>query len=324
MARTRGSGGGNSHDRKVFRDAVAKAVEDALGSSQTLQHAKPPNNRLTPSAQSSFERAFRAVEHPFVQTPISVIGGIVGVFVYGPVLMLCSISVFAGVHRSGALNGLQKKAQFVAWTLIVTVVLALLRFTGHLIEIHRDHIPTLGEITGTVKNAIEQAISSSKQSRIEVQNITVAKDKRDRPGAGLNIFYMNAGTIPATHMSHHTDLRLVTQPLTAQQVEDIQEAALKELQSPDRSKGEVDITPGNPAGHYFTIPDAQDLIRFESVETEVEAKRSLLYVFETFKYRDEKLQAHQIRIAQFCGWFYGNFDMWHNCGITTAYTAVDD
>jgi hypothetical protein len=54
------------------------------------------------------------------------------------------------------------------------------------------------------------------------------------------------------------------------------------------------------------------------------ANRERMYLFIAFKYRDKNLPDGKIRITEFCGWFLGNFDMWHNCGANRSYTANEN
>lgn len=107
---------------------------------------------MLPKPSLSFmERILEAIESPFVQTPVSVVGGIVGLFVYGPVLILCSLSVFAGVYRSGQLNGLTPKRKIVAWLTVAIVTIGVFAWVGVVIDRHRDHLPTLAEIVAAFR-----------------------------------------------------------------------------------------------------------------------------------------------------------------------------
>jgi hypothetical protein len=148
------SGMGNSKNRRKV-----KRLTDAVIAQAKERLPKPESSPIR-ELPDIFERIFRAVENPFVQTPISVLGGIVGFFAYGPLVMICSISVFAGVHRSKALDGIQKRYQGIAWILIIAGVLAGFYGIGRQIEKHRDHIPTAKEIAEQVWSGIRLTSNS--------------------------------------------------------------------------------------------------------------------------------------------------------------------
>jgi hypothetical protein len=197
-------GGGNAHDRKVLRDAASKA-------SDGIEVNRVPSVPAAADPGSSFtERAWRAIENPFVQTPISVIGGIVGVFIYGPVLILCSISIFAGVHRSGALRGLTRKQAAWSWGFAGLATIGSFAYVGKIIETHRDHIPSTTEIAEAVRKQlpapIDQKITNiynsimpSKQvpgePRIDLSEFTPTVPQID--GMHFENDGVNNGTVPA-------------------------------------------------------------------------------------------------------------------------------
>jgi hypothetical protein len=141
---TKGSRGGNAHNR---------------AKSNVVHPPQLPDIPLPLPSVSVFERIFRTFENAFVQTPISVVGGIVGIFVYGPILTLCSVSVLVGVHRSKSLEGLTRKTKIVSWILIFPLCIGLFFEIGRVIDKHRDHIPTITDITNAVKGVIPVPVS---------------------------------------------------------------------------------------------------------------------------------------------------------------------
>jgi hypothetical protein len=118
-------------------------------------------------ALSPGERIFKIIENPFVQTPISILGGIIGFFVYGPVVVLCSFSILAGVHRSRALADLPRGIKLVSWSLISVLCIVILLTVGAIIDKHRDHIPTPKEISTAVINGLP---NKKKPPHVEVDD----------------------------------------------------------------------------------------------------------------------------------------------------------
>lgn len=141
-------GGGNAHNRAIARAAVQRNPS-SLSSVQII-----PEHKQAHKQQSSptMERIFKAFESPLVQTPISVVGGVVGALFYGPVLALCTISVLAGVHRSGALAGLSRHRQAIAWPFIAILSASIFVWAGFAIDRHRRGF-TLKDIAQIVWNS---------------------------------------------------------------------------------------------------------------------------------------------------------------------------
>jgi hypothetical protein len=65
-------------------------------------------------------------ESNFVIGPVGVIGGLVGVFFYTPVCLICDVCVLLGLHRSGAVAGKSKGKQAFYYLLVFAVTTALL------------------------------------------------------------------------------------------------------------------------------------------------------------------------------------------------------
>jgi hypothetical protein len=76
-----------------------------------------------------------------------------------------------------------------------------------------------------------------------------------------------------------------------------------------------EIQPGSPPKHYFSAPqDDAEIYQLGAVVPDVLSGKKRMYVFVVMKYQDDALSKTQTRVTEFCGWFSGTFDMWHNCG----------
>ena len=99
------------------------------------------------------ERFFAFVENGIFLSVFSVVAGLVGVFVFGPILTICTIFVVLALRRSKAISDLLGWYQAVIYLWVVLIFGGIFYCIGTLIENHRDHIPTVAEI---VKGINEQ------------------------------------------------------------------------------------------------------------------------------------------------------------------------
>lgn len=117
--------GGNSHQRakrqaKVQKKAQELApVEVEKTSSLNVPHHEvsrpsPPVNLL--------QRLLNFLEQPLVTLALGIIGGMVGIFVYAPVLILCGLSILLGFHRARVVSGYSRRWKVIAYLLLTSVI----------------------------------------------------------------------------------------------------------------------------------------------------------------------------------------------------------
>jgi hypothetical protein len=92
------------------------------------------------------ERLFAFIENGIFLSVFSVVAGLVGVFVYGPVLTICTVFVALALHRSKAISDLIRWHQAVIYLWAFIIFGGIFYGIGTFIESHRDHIPTVREI----------------------------------------------------------------------------------------------------------------------------------------------------------------------------------
>jgi hypothetical protein len=132
-------------------------------------------------------------------------------------------------------------------------------------------------------------------------------------GFFLNIFYANKGEIAATAMTHRAIYLPSPRLLSADELAEYREQA-SSIAAPDQNDGN-EIQPGLTPEHLFTVPqEDNDAEQLKGLADETLTGKSRLYLFVTMKYSDADLPHNEIRVSEFCGWFSGTFDMWHNCG----------
>lgn len=151
------------------------------------------------------------------------------------------------------------------------------------------------------------------QSRLEVTDVVGVQAKSgNRFGFFFNVFYTNKGTLPVTSMAHRS-IVVSTETMTREEEEHYKQLA-KSISPPPPQPG-YEIQPGSPPKHYFSAPeDDAEIAQLGAVVPDVLSGRKRMYVFVVMKYQDEALSKTHTRVTEFCGWFSGTLDIWHNCG----------
>ena len=171
-----------------------------------------------------------------------------------------------------------------------------------------EHVPTIGEITTAVK--------SSKESRIVVERVEAVYDTTENTHARefyFNVYYRNSGDVAASHLVHSASFIPIRAFLTPEQQGQIQDQMQKDVEGlvgEDRAELE-----SAPSDMFFTVPPDNDPRAIQLVsDADASLKaRETIYLFATFRYRDSALPPDKVRITEFCGYFRGSFDFWHNC-----------
>jgi len=149
-------------------------------------------------------------------------------------------------------------------------------------------------------------------SRISVANVVPLDKSADAPFAGVNVYYENVGSIPVACAIHRTVLVIPPAPLTPDQTE----AYLRAAESvPFQCVEGNEIQPNAPK-NFFSSPDrpGPEADNLTNHFADIVAGRTGLYVVVVFKYKDRNLPDNKIRVTEFCGYFTGTVEIWHNCG----------
>lgn len=160
------------------------------------------------------------------------------------------------------------------------------------------------------------------QSRLEVYNVVgVPATHGSAKGFFFNVFYVNKGNIPVATASHRSII--VSSPTSMDVNEQLKYERYADSVSPPPSSPISEIQPGVakvPPEHYFSTPDNdKEIANLWSKYQAAMANQQRLYLFVSMKYFDKSLPSDKVRVTEFCGWFIGNFDMWHNCGSNRIY-----
>src|SRR2546425_2990810 len=92
-------GGGNSRQRKIFETRVREEV-----SRRVIGEALPAPQIQKPE-KNIWQRLLDFIEHGYLLTTLGLLGGLVGLFVYTPVLLVCVLSLLLAFHRARVVAG---------------------------------------------------------------------------------------------------------------------------------------------------------------------------------------------------------------------------
>jgi len=117
------------------------------------QHAMDTRNIQSTVKQPIRQRLLAFVEQPLFTLSVGIIGGIVGLFLYSPVLAVCGVCVILAFHRAKVVNGESFwKVQIPSYVVLCSVVIVSL-YGLHLVIQKKlaeapptQHVPTASEI----------------------------------------------------------------------------------------------------------------------------------------------------------------------------------
>lgn len=160
---------------------------------------------------------------------------------------------------------------------------------------------------------LKEQPTGSRLEVVKVQGLPMQKKGTNQLGFFINVFYADKGDVPTTAMNHRAVYLPSSHLLSENELLDLRKTAAS-IENPPRNDGE-EIQPGLTPEHLFTVPqDDNEALQLKQWADDVMAGKIRLYLFVTMKYVDSSLPQNQIRVTEFCGWFMGTFDMWHNCG----------
>ena len=113
--------GGNSHDRRKFERAVKKQAEKQFPINdhptyKTEGAESVPEPKQTTSITN---KVFSFFEHPLFWGPVGVVGGVVGLFLYRPILHICGICIVLAFHRARVVSGERLGTQVISYCIVI-------------------------------------------------------------------------------------------------------------------------------------------------------------------------------------------------------------
>src|SRR5882757_3678283 len=118
-------GGGNSHQRAVQRaqkvrinKQVTETVAEILGNSDNLQAVIPNIGKKPANKWLNF------IEQPLFLWAAGLLGGVLGLFIFTPILIVFGGCVLLAFHRAGVVHGKRLWVQIVSYAAIMCLIMA--------------------------------------------------------------------------------------------------------------------------------------------------------------------------------------------------------
>lgn len=128
--------------RKLSRELARLARVE-----QAPPHSSEAKVTPTPVVKLSMPRKILAFfEQPLFTLPVGIVGGIVGVLVYMPILALSGACILLAFHRAQVVSDERPRVQIAAWVSLVVIVIFAVYGVGTLIRRHLPHTLTAKEI----------------------------------------------------------------------------------------------------------------------------------------------------------------------------------
>ena len=122
--------GGNAHDRAKAKARDKGNTDKMLPNAETLEARAIPRKPLG-------QRLLEFVEQPLFTLPVGIVGGIVGLLFYTPMLALCGLCVLLAFHRAKVVSGESVlRIQLPAYVVLSVVVMASL-YGLHVVVMHK-------------------------------------------------------------------------------------------------------------------------------------------------------------------------------------------
>jgi hypothetical protein len=86
------------------------------------------------SEKTSFQKLLRFFEKPLFTLPVGILCGLIGMFYYWPILIICGICILLAFHRAKVVSGKKHAKQFTAYVLLFIITTGFLYGIGRVID----------------------------------------------------------------------------------------------------------------------------------------------------------------------------------------------
>src|SRR5713101_166562 len=144
--------------------------------------------------KSTTQRLLDFFEHPFVWGPIGIVGGLVGLFFYTPILFVCGACLLLAFHRTKVVSDKSTRTKVIAYGVLLAVTSSGLYGIKMLIQ---AHAPDLGKDIAdqVVRRLSDVSRPTPTPSPIPVPRQLAMQAPSSTPPSqpGLAIRYLNSG-----------------------------------------------------------------------------------------------------------------------------------
>lgn len=164
----------------------------------------------------------------------------------------------------------------------------------------------------------------ARKSRLQIYKVSALPlANGERRSFALSVSYVDSGNIPATVIAIGSvvvtsDKRMASEDESRWQKQSVRTAIAPAHKFSEIMPGVPDV----PPQHFFSVPDKdEEIASLSGVYQLVLDSKVYLYLFVTMKYQDTALPPDKMRVSEFCAFFIGTFDIWHDCGGGRTYIA---
>jgi len=133
-------GGGNARQRRTINRMLRKLR------GITIVQQSPEPLTVVPEGKAIWLRLLDFAEQPLFLWAMGILAGLVGLFIFTPLLTVCGICILLAFHRANVVRGATTKVQAISYGLLILLTGAILLGTRYLIKENLPHIPTASEI----------------------------------------------------------------------------------------------------------------------------------------------------------------------------------
>jgi hypothetical protein len=158
-AESNSGGGGSARERRKAERALVRAVK-------VLGLTEPPS-RVTVAAvpgPTLVQKFLGVIEQPLCVLPVGVVAGLIGVFLWTPVLGICGICILLAFHRSKLADGKPRTIQLFWYACLAAVVTLALGTVDHLIA--KGMKRNKEEIVDSVVSGVRKALGISGNTKL--------------------------------------------------------------------------------------------------------------------------------------------------------------
>jgi len=124
----------------------------------SMQTGTPNTSKQTPATtkpKNTARKLLDFVEQPLFLAPVGILGGLVGLFFYLPVLIVCGACILFAFHRARVVEGRSMYVQVSVYSLLFVMTTASLYSLGILIKRNMPHNITASEIALELKQMLQ-------------------------------------------------------------------------------------------------------------------------------------------------------------------------
>ena len=259
------------------------------------------------------------MEHPFVTTPLGVIGGFVGL-IFTPIFSICGLSILLALHRSGVVKGRSIRFQLTSYSLLGLITFLGLMSVSSMVHAKLDESNlSFAKLVATLVSTTS-AVPEPEHALIGIDNIWLLENGKIAIFRGIpvyNVSYANHGKIAALGVTLLSEMsikaRILSDSEVAKVMEDSSTVALSVLDRVNSDKSEMRPVSEGGQPLMISVPNTPDPI-LRNNRADVEAFRKSVYLVTTIIYKDKNTALDSFRITQKCVYYAGTLMNYTSCG----------